>query len=422
MASTGKIAVVYFDKWLETYEQQDKMVDLTDFWQPSPSDMQNANNFMWRPVQQHAPILDGFDITGQETDIIEETYPAILGTPKNDFVEQRLDQVRDTGFWERRAEASARQQVTELNQTIANAAAIQGSLFYRSTVASGFDFISEGQTIMDEREGYETQRCYLLNNRSSNKFAEDLAGRQTLQGRPERVWMKGQITQNTASYDVFTGSFLPTLTGGADPATTVTGAQSFKPEGGSVDPTTGVVTNVDYRSATVTVTSSAGYNVGDKVTFPGVNALGISSKNDTGQLMTFTIVAIPDGASVTLYPKPIALDDPGLTTLQKAYANVNTQIADTVTMNRLNTDTTARTNLFWDKDAIEVYGGTSPVELFKEFEGMKVISERMSNGQEIYMVYDASLPTWSVRFRVFSWYGVTVKDPRRVGVSIAADA
>ena len=35
----------------------------------------------------------------------------------------------------------------------------------------------------------------------------------------------------------------------------------------SVNQTTGVVTNVDYRTATIPVTASAGYNVGDKVTF-----------------------------------------------------------------------------------------------------------------------------------------------------------
>ena len=102
MADTGKIAEVLFENALDTYEHQMQLMDLTTVFKPDAGDMQNANNFIWRPVQQHAPVIDGWDLTGQETGIIEETYPAILGTPKNDFVEQRADDLRSTLFWERR--------------------------------------------------------------------------------------------------------------------------------------------------------------------------------------------------------------------------------------------------------------------------------------------------------------------------------
>lgn len=423
MAQTGKIAEVLFEEYLMTWEEQNKLVDLTDHWQPSASDMQNSNNFVWRTVEQHAPVLDGWDLSGQETDIIEETYPAILGTPKNDLVQQRADDMRDMQFWRRRGKASAKTQVTELNRTIANAMYTQGSLFYRSDDTSGYDFISEGQALMNERQGFNSnERCYLLNDRDTKLFGQDLAGRQTLQGRPENTWKTGQIGQNVAEFDVYTGSFLPTIAGGADPAITVTGDQSFKPESGSVDSTTGVVTNVDYRSATIPVADSSNYNVGDKVTFANggttVKAVGLADKTNTNQAMTFTIVAKPSGTSVTVYPKPIAADDAGLTTLEKAYANVDTQILDTATMNRINIDASNRTNLFWDKEAVEVLGGSIPAEYFKQFDGMKVINERMSNGQEMYMIYDADLTGMNFRYRLFTWYGVTIKDPSRVGVSV----
>ena len=76
MATTGKIAEVMFENALETYEHQEMMLDKVDFWTPDPGDMQNADNFVWRPVQQHAPIISGWDLTGNEQEIIEETYPA----------------------------------------------------------------------------------------------------------------------------------------------------------------------------------------------------------------------------------------------------------------------------------------------------------------------------------------------------------
>ncbi|KZX73376.1 hypothetical protein A3717_24485, partial [Alcanivorax sp. HI0013] len=311
MASTGKTVEILLENAIETFEEQDYMLDKVDFQEPDPADMQNAGNVVWRSVEQHAPIINGWDLTGNEQDIIEETYPSLLGTPKNDFVLQRADDLRDTRFWERRGKASGRQQVTELNKAIANNIALQGSMFYRSNATSGYNFIAEAQALMNERQGAMTQRHFMLNDRDNLTFSSDLAGRQTVQGRPEdAAWVKGQIGANVAQFNVHTGSFLPNLVGGADPATTVTGDQSFAPEGGSVNTSTGVVTNVDYRIAEIPVAASASYNVGDKVTISNggtpVNAVGLADKTDTGQPMTFTIVGKPDGTTIQVFPKPIA--------------------------------------------------------------------------------------------------------------------
>jgi hypothetical protein len=420
--STGKIAEVMFEKAKETYEHQDMLLDLTDFHEPDGAQMQNSGNVVWYPVQQHAPIIEGWDLTGQETGIIEETYPAILGTPTNDFISQRADDLRDQRFWERRGEQSGRKQATNLNQAIASRVALQGSIFYRSNATSGYDFIAEAQAIMNERQKSNSGRCYILNDRDTLLFGEDLAARQTLQGRPENTWKTGQIGQNVAEFDVYTGSFLPNLAGGADPATTVTGNQSFKPEGGSVNTSTGVVTNVDYRVAEIAVAASTSYNIGDKVTISNsgtpVKALGLADKTDTGQAMTFTIVGKPDATTIQIYPKPIALNDTALTTLEAAYANIDTKILNAATVDRINTDTTNKTNLFWDKEAVEVIGGTIPAELFSRYDGMKVITDTMSNGQNMYMIYDGSLDTMTFRYRIFTWYGITVCDPSNCGVAV----
>jgi len=424
MASTGKVVEVLFENAIETYEHQDMMLDKVDFFKPDAGDMQNGQNFVWRSVQQHAPIISGWDVSGQEQDIIEETYPSVLGTPSNDFVQQRADDLRDTRFWERRGKESGRKQGTELNRAIAAAMVTQGSMFYRSTATSGYNFISEGQTIMNERQGANNGRCFLLNDRDNNTFANDLAGRQTLQGRPEDTWSMGQIGQNVAEFDVYTASFLPNIAGGADPATTVTGNQSFAPEGGSVNTTTGVATNVDYRTADIPVAASGSYNVGDKVTFANsgtaVQSVGLADKQATGQAMTFTIAAKPDATTITVYPKPIAADDPALSATEKAYANINTRILNLATVNRVNTDASKKANLFWDKDAVEVLGGTIPSELFKQFDGMQVINSTMKNGQEMYMVYDGNIATMNFRYRLFTWYGITIRDPSRVGIAVKA--
>jgi hypothetical protein len=434
MATTGKIAEVLFESTLESYEHQMQMLSLVDIFKPNTADMQNAGDVIWRPVQQHAPVINGWDVSGAETDIIEETYPAFLGEPANDFIEQAAYDLRDMRFWERRGEQSGRRQATELNKRLAGLIANTGSLFYRFDTGvagskSGYEFIAQAQAIMNERQlPSSDMRYFMLNDRDQLTFSGDLAGRQTLQGRPESTWNTGQIGQNVAEFDIYTGSFLPNLVGGADPATNTTADVSDKPEGGSVNLATNTVTNVDYRVSSaipVTVGTAANYNVGDIVTFTNdplgtpvpVNAVGLADKTDTNQLMTFRIVDIT-GDTVKVFPKPIAADDGLLSTVEQAYANINTKILSGASMNRVNIDASEKANIFWCKNSVEVTGGDAPIQLLNEFGGMKVISSTMSNGQVMYMAYDGNLENMTFRCRLFTWYGLTNKNPSANGVAV----
>lgn len=424
--NTAKTVEVMFEKALETHEEQTQILDLVEHISPKDADLQNSGNVVWRPVQQHAPIIEGWDLTGEEQGVIEEAYPAILGTPKNDFRRLRADDLRDKRFWERAGEESGRKQASELNRLIASAIALQGSIFYRSNATNGFDFIGEAQTLMNERQLKNNGRCFILNDRDTLAYASDLSGRETVKGRPETAWAKGQIGSSVAEFDVYTGSYLPNLAGGSDPAATVTGNQSFAPQAGTVTTATGVVTNTDYRTATIAVSASGSYNIGDKVTFSNsgtpVYALGKQDKTNTGQAMTFTIVAKPTSTSITVYPKPIAANDSALSTLEKSYANINTTILNAATVDRKNTDTSNKTNIFWDKSAIEVIGGEIPADLFSVYDGMKVLSSTMKGGQTMYMVYDGDIATMNFRWRIFTWYGITVADPSNCGVGVTYSA
>jgi len=420
--TSGKIAEVIFENALETFQTQDMLLDKVSFGVPDASDLQNSSNVIWKSVQQHAPVISGWDMTGLETGIIQETYPCVLGTPENDIVSLRADDMRDMLFWEQRGKVSGRRQASDLNSNLISAIVTQGSLHVRSDATSGYPFIAAGQAIMNERQLPKNQRYFFLNDRDTLTYASDLAARQTLQGRPADTWNNGQIGANVAEFDVYTCSFMPNLTGGASPNTTVTGNQSFAPQGGSVNTTTLVVTNVDYRTADIAVAASTNYNVGDKIRFQNpnnvdVNAVGLDDKTNTNEPMTFTIVGKPNATTITVFPKPIAINDPALSTLEKAYGNIDTRILNGALVVRLNTDASVKTNAFWEKDAIEVTGGTIPANLFKEFAGKKVISSSMKNGQTMYMVYDGEILGMTFTFRLFTWYGITIRNPSAVGVA-----
>ena len=414
--NTAKAVEVLFENALETYEDQTQMLDKVSVFKPNAADYQNSSNVIWRPVQQHAPIMEGWDLTGQDTGIVEQYYPATLEDPKNDYFSQRADDLRDMGFWERRGKQSGAKQATFLNASLASLVRNTGSMFYRSNATSGYDFISEAQAIMNERQTVKEDRCFVLNNRDTQRFGQDLAARQTLQGRPEKAWATGQIGQNVAEFDVYTGSYLGTLGGGTSPDTTVSSTLSFKPEG--QQSVGGVDVNSDYRFASIPVASSAGYNVGDKLSIGQVNSISLADKTETGQLMTFTVVAIPDGTTLEVYPKPIALSDVSLSAEEAAYANVDTQIQSGDTVSRLNIDESAQANIFWDKDSIEVIGGDAPLALMNEFGGMKVVNQSMSNGQTMYMVYNGDIDTLTFKCRLFTWWGLCNRNPSSNGVAV----
>ena len=112
------------------------------------------------------------------------------------------------------------------------------------------------------------------------------------------------------------------------------------------------------------------------------------------------------------------MDDAALTTLEKAYANIDTQILTGATVNRLNIDASAKVNAFWCKNSLEVTGGDAPISLLNEFGGMKVISSTMSNGQKMYMAYDGNIDDLTFKCRLFTWYGLTNADPSANGVAV----
>lgn len=429
--TTGKIASVMFDSYVETYKKQTALIDMMDYEPLDAAKLQNTGNTVFYPVQQHRPVLSNFDLSGQEQGIIEQTVPISLGDPTGDLIEQRIDDMRDTRFFERAGRQGAMQQATELNSNLARVITNTGSLYYRfdtSSSTNGFEFASEAQRLLDEREIYDLEgRCMVLNPTDQQTFAGELSGRQTLGSKAERsenAYATGNVGEYVASFDIYKGSYNPTLAATAGAASTTTTADvSLAPEAGSVNNVTNTVTNVDYRSGVIPVTSSASFSVGDWVTFSNsgtpVQSIGLGSKEASGNAMTFKIVSIPDATSVEVFPKPIAKDDAALTALEKAYANIDTQITNGATMDRVNTNTSAeRSNIFWAKDSIKMISGEVPWEMMQDFNSAKVLSETLDNGMKIYMIYDGDMVKATFRYRLFLWYGISNFNPMANGVGV----
>lgn len=412
-----KTIISFYDKALEQLNQDFTYAGLVDVDTIEPNRLQNANDIYWRNVEQQRPIISGWDLTGQETSTIEQGYPLQLEDPKNDFMEYRIDELRDRGFMNRAAMASAKRQNAELNKRIAQLVADTGTLSYEST-AAGFDFVAEADTLLTERGAYRDMgSSFFLNPRTSQVMASDLASRGTLDGRPEGAYATAMIGKDVAGFDLYRAPTYGTIaqrvngTGGTVSANVTEVPEGFTTSGGSV-------VNVDYRVGSIPlgVGEGANFQVGDIVTVAGVNALNVMDKTDTGQLMTFRVVAI-NTDTLDVYPKPIAADQAGITSEQAAYANISTAITSGAAVSATNVNG-GNANSFWANDSICVVNGRQPFEILNQFDGMKVVSETLDNGIDLYMAYDANLSTVNARVRLFTRWGLVNKDPSRNGNAI----
>lgn len=409
-----KTIVTLFDKTVEQLDKTNTYARRVKVGGIEPNRMQNANNIFWRPIQQQRALQTGWNMTGNETDIIQQGVPLQLQDPVNDFVGLRVDDLRDMTFINDMAVASADQFNADQNKKIADLVADTGTLYYESA-EEGFDFVAEADTIMTERQCYRGQgSSFFLTPRANQVMASDLASRSDLSGRPEDAYATAMIGKNVAGFDVFRAPTYGTQNAAVNATTTTVASDVTEVPSGSTGTTS--PSNVDYRSGVINLTSAANFRVGDVITIAGVNALGLRDKTDTGELMTFKITEINTNA-ITVFPKPIAANQAGITTEQAAYANISTAIVSAMDVSKVNL-VGGQCNSFWADDSIEIVNSEAPLELLNEFDGMKVVKETLDSGVTLFMAYDARLDSLQARVRLFTWYGLVNLDPTRNGNAI----
>lgn len=427
--STAKGISIMFDEILELYDFDNNLARQCDVVDFEASLMQNSVNIIWRSVEQNAPIKEGWDMSAQFGDVIERAYPSSLGLPQNDAFQLRADDFRDERFMKNRARAAVAKLSGDQNKRIAQLVVNTGALAYEYTGAAGYDYLAQAEAIMDELElSNMGNRSFFLRPVTHQAIAKDLAQRGTLSGRPEGAYAKSMVGKDIAGFDVFRANAIPTMAEQAT-AVTVNGNQSFTPEGSTTN-ADGTVVPVDYRSAVLTVSTTVGLNVGDKFSVAGMNSVSLGNKIDTGRLATFTIVSIPSGTTIEIFPKPIAWDERpvadggsgALSAEQAAYANVTTAFNNTDALVYIN-DNGAPNNLwtpdvFWTNDSIEIVNGNAPFEFMSKMDGFTVIKETLDSGVTVYMMYQGSIGTATLQCRVFTWYGLVNRKPQQNGVAL----
>ncbi|MDI3197128.1 P22 phage major capsid protein family protein [Serratia ureilytica] len=420
----GQMVTYAVDEVIKTVQNLTPMAQKTKEYTPPAPSMQRSGNTFWLPVEQEAPTQEGWDLTGKETDVLELSVKCNMGAPDNDFFQLRADDLRDERSYRHRINASAKKLANNVEKAIAQQAVDMGSLVVTnpqpiSTAAgSGWDFVADAEEFMFARElNRDAGLSFFFNSDDYKKAGHDLVNRDMFGRIPEDAYKNGTIQRQVAGFDdVLRSPKMPTLAASTATGLTVSGAQKFKPEAWHLD-ADGNKENVDNRIAVVKLSAGAGLKRGDKISFAGVKYLSQMAKNVLTQDATFTVVAV-NGANVTIAPKPIALDDTSLTAAERAYANVNTSLADTMAVNILNVKT-AKTNVFWADDSIRLV--SQPIPATHElFAGMKTESFAIPGvGINGIFATQGDISTLAGKCRIALWYSACAVRPEAIGVGLA---
>jgi hypothetical protein len=387
--------------------------------------MERTNDVIWRPQPYIATSINGAprtDISSQFVDFTQLAVPATLGFNKT--VPFALDalELRDQ-LQEGRLGDSAKQKLaSDINVAIMNVAAAQSTMVVtRSGSAGGYSDVAECDAVFNEQGVQMFDRYLALSSRSYNGMASDLAGRQTMTGKPTTAYERSFVGE-VAGFQTYKMDYANRIVGNTTPVgdITINGANQYYTPRATSTAGTGETNNVDnrYQSLNITLAAGAVVRVGDCFKLASVNALHHITKGDTGQAKTFRIISITSGGGTagnnTVVISPPIISAQGGTDAELQYKNVSATPANGSTVTILNVDA-ADINVFWQKDALEILPGRYAIPTNA---GVDVMRGTTDQGIELVMQKFYDINTAITKYRMDTFFGVVNKQPEMSGIML----
>lgn len=423
--SFSKEERVAFENILEGFNDALVMSRNVSVYNTDGSMMERTNDVIWRPQPYIATSINGAprtDISTSFVDFTQLAVPATLGFNKT--VPFALDalELRDQ-LQEGRLGDSAKQKLaSDINVAIMNVAAAQSTLVVtRSGSAGGYSDVAECDAVFNEQGVQMFDRYLALSSRSYNGMASDLAGRQTMTGKPTTAYERSFVGE-VAGFQTYKMDYANRILGNTTPVgdITINGANQYYTPKATSTAGTGETANVDnrYQSLNITLAAGAVVRVGDCFKLASVNALHHITKGDTGQAKTFRIISITSGGGTagnnTVVISPPIISAQGGTDAELQYKNVSATPANGSTVTILNVDA-ADINVFWQKDALEILPGRYAIPTNA---GVDVMRGTTDQGIELVMQKFYDINTAITKYRMDTFFGVVNKQPEMSGIML----
>jgi hypothetical protein len=303
----SKQETVFFDQLMAGFDDLLMFGRNVSIYNADPTVLERSQGLaFWRPVPYVSVSVNGAagtDISASFTDMTQLSVPIALGFDKSVPWAMTSNDLNDPQQRERKLQSAMQRLATDINVACANVAALNGTLIVKRTVAaSGFDDLAAADSLMTEQGlvGDSPRRVAVLHARDYNSMASTLAKPATSANDKVNNAYENAFVGRVSGFDTFKSDYTYRLTAALGVTVTVNGAGQFYTPKATSTAGTGEIQNVDNRYQTLPITVTSGtVKVGDKFTITGVNACHHISKQDTGQLKTFTITQIITGAGGT---------------------------------------------------------------------------------------------------------------------------
>jgi hypothetical protein len=399
---------IMFEEYVEGYDAACVISNEAEKSYPDAQTMQRAGDTFYVKQNYQASIITGLDISASTpVDLIERMVPTVYRTPDNVLFKLDAKEMRDPEHKKRMGRAASERLAAEIDKNLYTTVANRAGIVVKKVGAFTWDDGATAEALMVSRGiAGGRQKKLFLNPFDHLAVAKDLGNRSYIGDLSKSAYERSQVP-NIAGFTTFrTDNMVNSVVTGTVSGTTINGNQSH-----TVTSMTGDVPT-DNRQMTLTVQGAnvAGIKAGDSFTITGVNAVHNIDKSDTGQLMTFRVLAVA-GGGVTLTVSPaIVATGP--------YQNVSAIAAASAPLVFLNT-ATKPVNPFWAQGAVCLdYGKLA----FPSGEGAQVMTATTKNGVPLIMSYSFNHLTGVTTCRYTTLYSVSVRDPEQCGIIIAGQS
>lgn len=275
----------------------------------------------------------------------------------------------------------------------------QATQVITDTAAFSWDLGVDAETLMLNRGLSAFDRKLFLSNKHHKAVAKELGN------YSREVFTSDAVTRakvpDLSTFDTMRSDYLLTLAANATTGLTVNGAQSHTVATYDVN---GFFLDNRSMSLSITGATTANMPVGTKFTIAGVNAVHPATRQDTGELQTFTVIQAVNGAPV-IQPAIVATGP---------YQNVSAAAGAGAAITILNIATDAP-SLFYTPESTVIVPGRVPVV----GTGVSSMSATTDQGLPLTLLYwyDGHAMTYNCKAVVS--FDIQVVQPEQLGMILA---
>lgn len=353
------------------------------------------------PQEYRFETLDGIVSSESDfTDLVDRMIPVNRGKAKRILAEIDVKGLRDPARRSKVAKGFARDIANAIDSDCYQTMINEATMCVKNTGDFSYNQAIDAETLMLNHGLGGFDKKLFLSNKDYGKVAKDLGQSQYYgpDGLPADALTKAMIP-NLATFSTMRSDYLLNLAASTATGVTVNGNQSH-----TVATYDANGFYLDNRRMTLNLTGATTANmpVGTKFTVAGINFLHPETRQDTGELLTFTVITASNGSPVV---------SPAIVT-SGPYRNASGQAAAAAAVTVLNNATTAP-SLFYTPESTVLVPGRLPIP--SDAGGVTSVDAMTANSLPMRMSYWYDPHNEKFKMKALVYYDVQVVYNNQLG-------